>query len=190
MSVMASKFIGKSTVCQQLVQAHNKGNIKTLHHWPIVKGIHQRPVDSPHKGPVTSSCIRTRLPPPFKWFWPFPPDIFVYRVSVNCWILVSGSVAKAMMADNIQIYIYIYLYIYYMHIYKSGRSFTLEVVVLCAISCYIVPRYIESIKCVYMDSFSSYMLYVKQHLIVTNNAWLNNAFHLYSNKFKLVCFLE
>ena len=32
--------------------ANNKGNIKALHYWPFVRGIHWLPVDSPHKGPV------------------------------------------------------------------------------------------------------------------------------------------
>ena len=37
---------------QQLVQTINKENIKALHYWAFVRGIHWSPVDSPHKGPV------------------------------------------------------------------------------------------------------------------------------------------
>ena len=37
---------------QQFFQANIKEDIKTLHYWLSVRGIHQGPVDSPHKGPV------------------------------------------------------------------------------------------------------------------------------------------
>ena len=50
MSIKASHFSGHSNV---LFAASNiKENIKARHYWPFVRGIHQWPVDSPHKGPV------------------------------------------------------------------------------------------------------------------------------------------
>ena len=44
----------------QLVPANHIENIKALHYWPFVRGIHQLLVDSPHKGPVILSH-----------YWPF-----------------------------------------------------------------------------------------------------------------------
>ena len=38
---------------QPVIQAQIKENIKALRHWPFVWGIHRRPVNPPHKGPVT-----------------------------------------------------------------------------------------------------------------------------------------
>ena len=37
---------------QQLLQSHYKKKFKVQHNWPFVRGIHQSPVDSSHKGPV------------------------------------------------------------------------------------------------------------------------------------------
>ena len=37
---------------QQLVQDNSNANIKALHYWPFVRGIHHLLVDSPHKEPV------------------------------------------------------------------------------------------------------------------------------------------
>ena len=37
---------------QRLVQANNKDNITPHINWTFVRGIHHRPVDFPHKGPV------------------------------------------------------------------------------------------------------------------------------------------
>ena len=44
----------KLTTC--IVQANNK-NIKALHDWPCVRGIHRWSVDSPHKGPVMQKAF-------------------------------------------------------------------------------------------------------------------------------------
>ena len=38
---------------QQFVQVEMNGNIKALHHWPFLKGIHWWLVHSPHKWPAT-----------------------------------------------------------------------------------------------------------------------------------------
>ena len=45
---------------QQLVHAYNKENIKAIHYWPFVRGIHRSPVDSPHKGPVILKAFPCR----------------------------------------------------------------------------------------------------------------------------------
>ena len=50
-SWILKSLVTNSTVCQQVVQSHNK-NIIALHQWSFVKGIHRWPVDSPHMGPV------------------------------------------------------------------------------------------------------------------------------------------
>ena len=42
---------------QQFVQADNKGK----RYWPFVRGIHWRPLDSPHKGPVMHQSIMSCL---------------------------------------------------------------------------------------------------------------------------------
>ena len=36
-------------VLKQFIQAHTKGNLKAIHHWPCVRGIYQWLVDSSHK---------------------------------------------------------------------------------------------------------------------------------------------
>ena len=48
---VTSMYIYKLFV-QQLAQANEAENIKSLQHWCFVRGIHQWVVDSPHKGPV------------------------------------------------------------------------------------------------------------------------------------------
>ena len=56
MGDMAFQITGNLTI-QMLVQANNKGNIKTLLYWPFVRGIHRWLVDSPHKGPVMQKTV-------------------------------------------------------------------------------------------------------------------------------------
>ena len=51
MRVMSFQITGNSTVCST-TYANNKVNIKALHYWSFVMGIHRSSVDSPHKGPV------------------------------------------------------------------------------------------------------------------------------------------
>ena len=42
---------------QKLVQANNKENMRALHYWPFVWGIHQGLVDSPHKWQVMQKAF-------------------------------------------------------------------------------------------------------------------------------------
>ena len=49
---MASPNYDISTVCWTPCQTNNNENITAVYYWSFVSGIHQWPVDSPHKGPV------------------------------------------------------------------------------------------------------------------------------------------
>ena len=49
---------------QQFAQADIKGNIKTPHHWPFLKGRYWWLVDYPHKGPVKQKSRKI----PNNWF--------------------------------------------------------------------------------------------------------------------------
>ena len=59
---------------QQIVYANKKENVKVLHHWSFVSGIHRWPVDSPHKGPVMQK--------------PFPR----HDIMINPWIVCIAAV--------------------------------------------------------------------------------------------------
>ena len=50
--VMASPNYDIWTVCWTPCQTNNNENITAVYYWSFVSGIHQWPVDSPHKGPV------------------------------------------------------------------------------------------------------------------------------------------
>ena len=49
---MTTQTLATGLFIQQLVGNDNKENIKALHCWPFVRGVHLSPVDSPHKGSV------------------------------------------------------------------------------------------------------------------------------------------
>ena len=57
MSAMASQITGLTIVYSIFIQAQIKENIKAPRHWPFVWGIHRRPVNSPHKRPVTRKML-------------------------------------------------------------------------------------------------------------------------------------
>ena len=52
MSVMASQITGFSVVCSAVCSCENQRKYQSSTSLAFVRGIHQRPVDSPHKGPV------------------------------------------------------------------------------------------------------------------------------------------
>ena len=54
MGAMASQITSLTIV---YIQAQIKENIKAPRHWPLWGGIHRRPVNSPHKGPVTRKML-------------------------------------------------------------------------------------------------------------------------------------
>ena len=51
---------GNATVFFSKVQAKIKGNIKDMHHWSFMRGIHRWLVDSHHKGPPVSYTFLIR----------------------------------------------------------------------------------------------------------------------------------
>ena len=66
------KWPASRLFAQTLVQAQIKENIKALRHWPFVRGIHQWPVDSPHKRPVTRKL--------------FPFDDIIMNVALSAYL--------------------------------------------------------------------------------------------------------
>ena len=49
---------GSQLFAQPFVQAHIKENVKALRYWPLLEeSTGDRPVDPPHKGPVTQNCF-------------------------------------------------------------------------------------------------------------------------------------
>ena len=69
--VMASQITSLTIVYSTRV--HIKVNIKATRYWPFVRGIHRRPVNSPHKGPVT-----------WKMF-PFDDVIMCVHIMMSSW---------------------------------------------------------------------------------------------------------
>ena len=85
---MASQITGVSIDCSPVRSGSDQGKHQSSASLAVVRGIHQRPLDSPHKGPVTQKMF------------PFDDIIMV----LNRW----PSLLTCM-----YIYIYIYIYIYH-----------------------------------------------------------------------------
>ena len=54
---MVSQINRNLTVCSKVCLGWYQGKPQSLHYWTYVRGIHQWPVDSPHKGPVSHNAI-------------------------------------------------------------------------------------------------------------------------------------
>ena len=67
MAVMASQINANRLFVQQIVKGNSRGHVKTPHDWAFVMGIRRRPVDSPHKWPVTRNA--------FPWY-----DVFMCSI--------------------------------------------------------------------------------------------------------------
>ena len=57
MSSITSQFTGKSTVCSTICLGEHGGKHQSPRYWPCASGIHQWPMGSPHKGPVTRKAF-------------------------------------------------------------------------------------------------------------------------------------
>ena len=58
MTAMASQIASLTMVYSTVYSGADKRNIKVPSYWPFVRGIYRRPVNSPHKGPVTRKMFK------------------------------------------------------------------------------------------------------------------------------------
>ena len=58
MSTMSSQITGVSIVCSMVCSGADQRKHQSSASLAFVRGIHRRPVDSPHKGPVTGKMYR------------------------------------------------------------------------------------------------------------------------------------
>ena len=57
MRAMASQITGVSIVCSTVCSSADQNKFEPPRHWPLRRGNHQRPMDSPNKGPVTQKML-------------------------------------------------------------------------------------------------------------------------------------
>ena len=90
---MMTQITATQLFARQVVWAVFKGNMKALHHRPVIRGIHCWMVDPPYMGPLALSmswhylvqfCTKPSIYPP----WKFPildrQDVYINSVSSIC----------------------------------------------------------------------------------------------------------
>ena len=71
MGVIASQITSNTTIHLTICSRQNQRNTKAPRHWPFMRGIHRRPVNSPRTGPV------------MRKMFPFD-DVIMYRYCLYC----------------------------------------------------------------------------------------------------------
>ena len=91
MSAMASQITGVSIVHSTVYSGADQRKHQISASQAFVRGIHQWPVNSPHKGPLTRKCFHLMTS---SWLWTsfnalWPGDIYIYILCA--WNVDNGS---------------------------------------------------------------------------------------------------